>query len=105
MKNITEKLIKETLEDMLYKPNPKTGVAMFVKLPEGFNLDDQIKNGFAYQFTAGTMVLSTGFGGVKELIKTQREAGLPDEAIAAGLKVWTGHSWLDIVDAKFTPRI
>lgn len=57
------------------------------KLPEGFNLDSQIKDGYMYE-THGDIKLATGAGGIRDIIKAMRETGLPDIWIAQDIYVY-----------------
>lgn len=105
MDALTEQKIRQIIEDVMYtpskdKPNSKP---FAIKLPEGFDLDDQIKDGYLYELSNDNMTLMTGSGGIRDMIKTCRNSGLPDEFIVSGIFVVAGTHRINIVDAVWTP--
>lgn len=56
------------------------------ELPENFNLDFQIQDGYMYR-TSGDLVLMTDSGGIRSIIKALRDKGLPDFLIAQDIYV------------------
>lgn len=105
MDALTEQKIKQIIEDVMYtppkdKPNSKP---FATKLPEGFNLDDQIKDGYLYEVSNDNMTLMTGSGGIRDMIKTCRNSGLSDEFIVGDIFIVAGTRRINIVDAIWTP--
>lgn len=103
MNKLSEELIRKSLEDILYAPNPKTGKSFATKLPKGFDLDDQIKDGYLYQVSNEHMTLMTGAAGIRDMIKSCRESGLGDDFIVGDISVVNGSERIPIINAVWTP--
>lgn len=104
--SITEEKMKEIIKDFFYGDSLKESKIFqpIKELPQDFNLDSQIKDGYMYE-THGSIKLATGSGGIRDIIKASREAGIPDIFIAQDIYVYdyeTGNGgWIG--DIKWTP--
>lgn len=107
--NVSLEYLEKVLKDIMYgevKPDGTKTKGIFKELPEGFNLDEQIQDGYMYQ-TSGDIVLMTGAGGIRDIIRAQREAGIPDFIIAQSIYVTDYYNqstqayWIG--DVKWTP--
>lgn len=87
---LTYDRLKSIIEDVMFNPQPtKSGTIeppLFKKLPEDFDLDFQIQNGYMYSIE-GELSLWTGAGGIRDIIKKSREIGLPDVIIAQDIYI------------------
>ena len=111
-KDLTEEKIRQVIEEVMYKPDGTPAFFPTVRpLPENFDLDFQIQDGYAYMLSSDgdNLTLMTGSGGIRDYITTMREAGAGDDYIASSIFVtdYTGketNQWHSIIDIKWKPR-
>ena len=84
-KELSYEKLGKIIKDMMFTKDtskPKTKEERtWRELPEGFDLDFQIQNGYLYTVSGG-LTLFTGSGGIRDIISSMREAGIADSIIA-----------------------
>lgn len=92
-KELTKEKIEEVLKDIMFSTQTKEDGTkkppMFRELPEGFDLDFQIQDGYIYQMGGGEgeMTLMTGCGGIRSYIEQCRKLKMNDFFIAQDIYV------------------